>query len=117
MPKVAGISSKRLISLLPDEWARWVTGVGDVFQSQPIDAEFEFISRQTDALVLVTSRRYRSARPPAGRVGGRSYLGADATALAIPDRLDPSTEWRMADDTSEIEGRDITSNPPDQRLS
>jgi predicted transposase YdaD len=58
MPKVTDISSKRLISLLPDEWTRWVTGQDDLLASHPIDAEFEFISRQTDALVMVTSARH-----------------------------------------------------------
>lgn len=52
MPRVADIGSKRLISLAPDQWVRWVTGRPEATALQVLGEEFEWISRATDALVL-----------------------------------------------------------------
>lgn len=51
MPKAADIGSKRLISLDPDAWVRWVTQKPDVIAKEILSSEFQWISRDTDVLV------------------------------------------------------------------
>ncbi|MGB5961314.1 MAG: Rpn family recombination-promoting nuclease/putative transposase [Coleofasciculaceae cyanobacterium] len=51
MPKVADIGSKRLISLAPDAWVKWVTQKPDVIAKEILSSEFQWISRDTDVLV------------------------------------------------------------------
>jgi predicted transposase YdaD len=55
--KASDIGSKRLIGLAPAAWARWVTGQEDVSDGAVLSGEFEWVSRATDALVRVRSRR------------------------------------------------------------
>ena len=50
-PKVADISSKRLIDLMPTEWLRWVTKLSNIQVREMVDADFQWISRHSDALV------------------------------------------------------------------
>lgn len=51
MPKAADIGSKRLISLAPDAWVKWVTQKTDVIAKEILASEFQWISRDTDVLV------------------------------------------------------------------
>ena len=50
-PKVADISSKRLINLVPTDWLRWATELPDIQAIEVIDADFQWISRHSDAVV------------------------------------------------------------------
>ena len=51
MPKIADIGSKRLISLAPDQWVRWVTGLPIATTKEILDAQFQWVSRESDVLV------------------------------------------------------------------
>ena len=51
MPKAADIGSKRLISLAPDAWVKWVTQRSDVVARRIVASEFQWISRDTDVLL------------------------------------------------------------------
>jgi len=55
MPKSADIGSKRLISLAPDAWVKWVTQQPDVIAREILASEFQWISRDTDVLVLANN--------------------------------------------------------------
>lgn len=50
-PKVADISSKRLISLVPTDWLRWVMQMPNIKALEVLDADFQWISRHSDALI------------------------------------------------------------------
>jgi len=58
MPKVADIGSKRLISLAPTSWIKWATQIPDVVAQEIITSEFQWISRESDVLVLAKSPQY-----------------------------------------------------------
>lgn len=51
MAKPADIGGKRLISLAPDAWVKWVTQRSDVVAGEILASEFQWISRDTDVLV------------------------------------------------------------------
>jgi predicted transposase YdaD len=51
MAKTTDIGSKRLVSLSPDDWVRWVTGRPDAVAREVISGEFQWLSRATDVLV------------------------------------------------------------------
>jgi predicted transposase YdaD len=51
MAKTTDIGSKRLISLSPDDWVRWVTGQPDAVAREIISGEFQWLSRATDVLM------------------------------------------------------------------
>ena len=53
MAKTSDITSKSLISLLPNDWVRWATNIEDASDCEVLNTEFQLISRNTDALVLV----------------------------------------------------------------
>lgn len=53
MVKKADIGSKRLISLAPDAWAKWVTQQTNVVVQDIIDAQFQWLSRDSDVLMKV----------------------------------------------------------------
>ncbi|NEO49014.1 MAG: Rpn family recombination-promoting nuclease/putative transposase, partial [Moorea sp. SIO4A3] len=55
MAKPVDIGSKRLISLAPNAWVQWVTGNSQVRASQLLDAEFQWISRESDVIVKAKS--------------------------------------------------------------
>ncbi len=55
MAKTSDITSKSLISLLPNDWVRWATNVEDADNCEVLNTEFQLISRNTDALVLVNN--------------------------------------------------------------
>lgn len=52
MPQIADIGSKRLISLAPDAWVQWATQRLDITAEAVLDAEFQWVSRESIALVL-----------------------------------------------------------------
>ncbi|MCC5622221.1 Rpn family recombination-promoting nuclease/putative transposase [Nostoc sp. CHAB 5715] len=54
----ADISTKRLISLAPENWVKWVTQIPDIVFGEIINSEFQWISRESDVLVRATSRQY-----------------------------------------------------------
>jgi predicted transposase YdaD len=58
MTKKADIGSKRLISLAPDTWARWLTGQADLSVTEFLSPEFQWVSRSSDVLLKVHSPRY-----------------------------------------------------------
>jgi len=55
MTKKADIGSKKLISLSPNEWVRWVTGIPNLETLEIISSDFQWVSREGDVLVKVTS--------------------------------------------------------------
>ena len=55
MAKAPDISSKRLIGLAPEAWARWALGRQDVSGGEIISGEFQFLSRASDTLMRLTA--------------------------------------------------------------
>ena len=55
MPKPADVSTKRLISLAPNNWVKWVTQIPDVVAGEILNSEFQWISRESDVLIRVES--------------------------------------------------------------
>ena len=55
MAKPADIGGKRLISLEPDSWVKWITESAEVTSLEILDPEFQWISRQNDALIKAYS--------------------------------------------------------------
>ncbi len=53
MAQRADIGSKRLISLAPEGWARWVTGRTDIVVHDLLSAEFQVVRRESDVLLRV----------------------------------------------------------------
>ncbi len=51
MAKAADIGGKRLISLAPDAWVKWVTQSPDVLAREILASEFQWISRESDVVV------------------------------------------------------------------
>lgn len=51
MPKKADIGSKRLISLSPNAWVKWVTQSIEVSAREILASEFQWISRESDVVV------------------------------------------------------------------
>jgi predicted transposase YdaD len=58
MAKAADISTKRLISLSPENWVKWVTQIPDILSGEILNSEFQWISRESDVLVKATSPQY-----------------------------------------------------------
>ncbi|MBD2690529.1 Rpn family recombination-promoting nuclease/putative transposase [Anabaena catenula] len=58
MSKPADVSTKRLISLAPDNWVKWVTQISDVVAGEILNSEFQWISRESDVLIRVESQEY-----------------------------------------------------------
>jgi predicted transposase YdaD len=58
MSKPADVSTKKLISLAPDNWVKWVTDIPDVVAGEILNSEFQWISRESDVLIRVTSLEY-----------------------------------------------------------
>ncbi len=55
MPKPADVSTKRLISLAPNNWVKWVTQIPDIVAGEILNSEFQWISRESDVLIRVES--------------------------------------------------------------
>jgi predicted transposase YdaD len=55
MTKPADVSTKRLISLAPDNWVRWVTQIPDITVGEILNSEFQWISRESDVLIRAES--------------------------------------------------------------
>ena len=55
MVKPADVSTKRLISLAPDNWVRWVTAIPNINVREILNSEFQWISRESDVLIRVHS--------------------------------------------------------------
>jgi predicted transposase YdaD len=55
MTKPADVSTKRLISLAPDKWVRWVTQIPNIVVREILNSEFQWISRESDVLIRVES--------------------------------------------------------------
>lgn len=94
MVKPADIGGKRLISLAPDAWVRWVTQQPDLVAREIIGADFQWISRENDALIKVSSPthgeflvltelqlRYRSTLP--ARMHAYSALAREKYGLPV----------------------------------
>ncbi|MEH2157091.1 Rpn family recombination-promoting nuclease/putative transposase [Nostoc sp.] len=58
MNKAADISTKKLISLAPNNWAKWVTGIPDIVTGEILNTEFQWISRQSDVVIQAESPQY-----------------------------------------------------------
>ena len=58
MTKPADVSTKRLISLAPDNWVRWVTQIPDLNANEILNSEFQWISRESDVLIRVENSQY-----------------------------------------------------------
>ena len=58
MAKSADIGSKRLISLAPDAWVKWVSQSDDVVPLEILNAEFQWVSRESDVLIKAFSPTY-----------------------------------------------------------
>ncbi|BAY60319.1 hypothetical protein NIES22_03780 [Calothrix brevissima NIES-22] len=58
MSKSADISTKKLISLAPNNWVKWVTQIPDLVADEILNSEFQWISRESDVLIRVESPQY-----------------------------------------------------------
>ncbi|MBW4642840.1 MAG: Rpn family recombination-promoting nuclease/putative transposase [Goleter apudmare HA4340-LM2] len=58
MVKRADVSTKKLISLAPDNWVKWVTQIPDIVAGEILDSEFQWISRESDVLIRAESLQY-----------------------------------------------------------
>lgn len=58
MVKRADVSTKKLISLAPDNWVKWVTQIPDIVAREILDSEFQWISRESDVLIRAESQQY-----------------------------------------------------------
>ena len=58
MVKRADVSTKKLISLAPDNWVKWVTQIPDIIVEEILDSEFQWISRESDVLIRVDGQQY-----------------------------------------------------------
>jgi predicted transposase YdaD len=58
MPKPADTSTKKLISLAPDNWVRWVTNIPNIQAGEILSGEFQWISRETDVLIRARSPEF-----------------------------------------------------------
>lgn len=58
MSKPADVSTKRLISLAPDNWVKWVTQIPDIVAGEILNSEFQWISRESDVLIRVESPQH-----------------------------------------------------------
>ena len=58
MAKAADIGSKRLISLAPVTWVRWLLGQDEMPQVELIGSEFQWVSRTDDMLMKVQSDQH-----------------------------------------------------------
>ena len=58
MPKPADTSTKKLISLAPDNWVKWVTNIPSIQAGEILSGEFQWISRETDVLIRAQSPEY-----------------------------------------------------------
>ncbi len=58
MAKPADVSTKKLISLAPDNWVRWVTQMPDIVAREILNSEFQWISRESDVLIRVANQEY-----------------------------------------------------------
>jgi predicted transposase YdaD len=58
MIKPADVSTKRLISLAPDNWIKWVTQIPDIVAGEILNSEFQWISRESDVLIRVESPQH-----------------------------------------------------------
>ncbi|MEH2324393.1 MAG: Rpn family recombination-promoting nuclease/putative transposase [Nostoc sp.] len=58
MNKAVDVSTKKLISLAPDNWAKWVTGIPDIITGEILNTEFQWISRQSDVVIQAESPQY-----------------------------------------------------------
>jgi len=58
MPKAADIGSKRLISLAPDTWVKWVTQNPDTVAVDLLSSDFQWISRESDILIRAYSLQH-----------------------------------------------------------
>lgn len=54
----ADIGSKRLIGLAPNAWVQWVTNIPDAIARNILDAEFQWLSRESDVLVKAYSPQH-----------------------------------------------------------
>ncbi len=55
MTKKADIGSKRLISLAPNPWVRWITQRPELHVEEILNTEFQWIDRESDVLLKVYS--------------------------------------------------------------
>ncbi len=58
MTKSADISSKKIISLAPENWVKWVTQIPDITATEILDSEFQWISRESDVLIRAQSKQF-----------------------------------------------------------
>ncbi|MBE9105122.1 Rpn family recombination-promoting nuclease/putative transposase [Nostoc cf. edaphicum LEGE 07299] len=58
MIKPADVSTKRLISLAPDNWVKWVTQIPDIVAGEILNSEFQWISRESDVLISAESPQH-----------------------------------------------------------
>ncbi|GAB1541377.1 hypothetical protein NUACC21_40480 [Scytonema sp. NUACC21] len=58
MAQSADISTKKLISLAPDNWIKWVTQIPNIVAGEVLNSEFQWISRESDVLIRAQSPEY-----------------------------------------------------------
>lgn len=56
MVKKADIGGKKLISLAPESWVKWVTQRSDLVVEELLSSEFQWISRENDVLLKVITQ-------------------------------------------------------------
>lgn len=58
MAKTVDISTKKIISLSPNQWVKWVTQIPDITVQEVLNSEFQWISRENDVLIRAKSPEY-----------------------------------------------------------
>lgn len=58
MFKPVDIGTKRLISLAPNSWVKWVTQIPNVVASNVVSSQFQWISCESNVLVRAESPQY-----------------------------------------------------------
>jgi predicted transposase YdaD len=55
MPQTADLGGKRLVSLAPSAWVKWVTGRDDVVAEEVLSEEYQWVGRVDDAVIRAYS--------------------------------------------------------------
>ncbi|MBW4506762.1 MAG: transposase [Scytonematopsis contorta HA4267-MV1] len=93
MAKTADVSTKKLISVAPDNWVQWVTQMTGITVGEIVNSEFQWVSRESDVLIKAKTQqnqefillneiqlRYKNTMPRRMR----AYVGLAEEKFALP---------------------------------
>ncbi len=120
MVKKADIGSKRLISLSPNQWVKWVTNIQEAESREILSSEFQWISRDSDVLIkafspeigeflVINELQLRSSSRMAKRMFAYTALATEKYDLPVYpvliNILPPSAEPEIANqDSTQFQG-------------